>query len=136
MKMKEGERCRVESIIELFCDNKDAVYSVCITVIVVCLQSSNTVRWEEQIRPVKCFSQILLDSNPVAKFIVPDWGIQLTPVLGCRTGLPSYVAWRAGYENHVLESTLSLQSGTMNLATGCCLPSHAHSPLKPQNGSY
>jgi hypothetical protein len=34
------------------------------------------------------------------------------------TGLTAYVAWRAGTNNLMPESTLSPQSGTMNLATG------------------
>ncbi len=29
--------------------------------------------------------------SAVAKFIVTEWGIKLTPALGCRTGLPAYV---------------------------------------------
>ncbi len=34
--------------------------------------------------------------DPVAKFIVPEWGIKSILALGCRTGPPAYVAWRAG----------------------------------------
>jgi hypothetical protein len=30
---------------------------------------------------------------PVAKFLVPDWG---SMAVGCHTGTPAYVAWRAG----------------------------------------
>ncbi len=35
----------------------------------------------------------------VAKFIVPDWGLWLTPAKGCRTYPPAYVARRAGTRN-------------------------------------
>ncbi len=40
------------------------------------------------------FSPSLPALHSVAKFIVPDWRIQLTPAKGCRTGLPAYVARR------------------------------------------
>jgi len=73
--------------------------------------------------------------SSVAKFIVLDGGIKLTPAWGCRTGLPGYIGWHSGtttlcrvnfipcslagrYDNPMPESTLSLQSGNMNLGTG------------------
>jgi hypothetical protein len=34
--------------------------------------------------------------NSVAKFIVPEWGILLTPAYVCRTGLPAYICSQAG----------------------------------------
>ncbi len=66
-----------------------------------------------------------MEIQTVAKFIVPDWGILLTPAWGCRDGLTAYVvAWRAVTtntevldDNPMLVLTLSPQSGTMNWAT-------------------
>ncbi len=55
---------------------------------------------------------------PVAKFIVPEWGIYLTPVWGCRNGLLAYVAWRAGTTTYNVGVNFISHSGTMNLATG------------------
>ncbi len=58
--------------------------------------------------------------NPVAKFIVPDWGIKLAPAQGCRTGPPAYVhlySRRGAGTQPMPESTLSTKSGTMNLIT-------------------
>jgi hypothetical protein len=53
---------------------------------------------------VRAFSLIVWSSeawmrpnySPVAKFIAPERVVKLTPTLGCRTGLPVYLAWRAG----------------------------------------
>ncbi len=51
---------------------------------------------------------------PVAKFTVFDWLIWLTSAQGCRTGLPAYVAWRAGTRILRRSQLLSPQSVTMN----------------------
>jgi len=57
---------------------------------------------------------------PVTKFIVPDWGIQLTREYGCLVAPAcqpiSSVAGR--YDNPMPELTLSSQSEIMNLSTG------------------
>jgi hypothetical protein len=42
----------------------------------------------------------------------------LIPALGCRTGLPAYVAWRAGSTTLCRSQLYPPQSGTMNLITG------------------
>ncbi len=63
---------------------------------------------------------------PGAKFVDPDWGIQLTAAQGCRSGLPAYVAWRAGASSSRQPCAgvnfIPPPSVTMNLAnalTGC-----------------
>ncbi len=56
--------------------------------------------------------------DPVAKFMVPDQGIQLTPAQSFHAGLPAYISSLAGrYDNPMSELTLSPQPGSMNLAT-------------------
>jgi hypothetical protein len=60
----------------------------------------------------------LHDTTPVAKFIVPDWGdkVDSGKWLSYR---PAWLHRLAGqYDNPMTESTLSLQSGTITLATG------------------
>ncbi len=47
----------------------------------------------------------------------PWMGDIVDSCIGCRTGLPTSVAYRGRYVNPMQESTLSPQSGTMNLAT-------------------
>jgi hypothetical protein len=58
----------------------------------------------------------MLGLNSVAKFIVPDWGDIVNS--GCRTGLPAYLAWRAGTTTICQSQLYPPGSGTMNLATG------------------
>ncbi len=56
-------------------------------------------------------------TQPVAKFIVPDWGIKLTPAMGCRVGPPRLHRLAGRYDNPMAESTVSPKSGTMDFAT-------------------
>ncbi len=50
---------------------------------------------------------------PVAKFVVPDWGIKSS----CRTGQPAYVAWQAGTTTLCKNQLYPPQSETMNWAS-------------------
>jgi hypothetical protein len=54
---------------------------------------------------------------PVAKFIVPEWGILLTPANGCRASLLTYSmkSGGPGQQPYAGVNFIS-QSGTMNLA--------------------
>ncbi len=64
------------------------------------------------------FAALTVKVRHVAKFIVPYWGIKSTTALGCRTNLCSLMG---RYDNHMPQSTLSPQSGTMNRASdGYC----------------
>jgi hypothetical protein len=56
--------------------------------------------------------------NLVSKFIIPDWGDKVDSGRGLLYR-PDwlYIGWHAGTNNPMPESTLSLQSGTKNLAT-------------------
>jgi hypothetical protein len=56
------------------------------------------------------------EEQTVAKYLVPEWRI-VTPAYGFRTGLPAYVAWRAG-TTILCWSQLYPPMVTMNLATG------------------
>ncbi len=78
--------------------------SICCKTKLLCLLGGDSVfyacwrpeRWHPD--PLQSFSDAMSESEPrpVAKFIVPEWGIYLTPPQGCFIGLPSYVAWWAG----------------------------------------
>jgi hypothetical protein len=53
----------------------------------------------------------------VAKFIVPDWGLKLTPAQGCRTGPSGYIGWQANTTILYAGVNYIPHSGTMNLAS-------------------
>jgi hypothetical protein len=55
---------------------------------------------------------------PAAKFIVPDWGDKVDSGIGLLFRGPARLHRLAGrYDNPMQKSTISPQSGTMNLAT-------------------
>jgi hypothetical protein len=57
-----------------------------------------------------------VETIPVAKFIVPDWGDKFNSGIGCRTGPPGFIGWRAGTATLCQSRLYPPQSGTMNLA--------------------
>jgi hypothetical protein len=81
---------------------------------------------------------VLFRWHSVAKFIVPYWGIKTTMALGCCTGPPAYVAWRAGTttlcHSHQLYPP---QSGTMNWASGVAMiKRYIYNSIKPSFSAY
>jgi hypothetical protein len=76
-----------------------------------------------------------VETNPVAKFIVPDWGNKVNSGIGFRTGPPGFIGWRAGTTT-LCQSRLyppPPQSGTMNLVNATAhwstIPQDSHCAL-------
>ncbi len=81
-----------------------------------CTGPPGYICWQDGMNLATGLQRSLHPNHTVTKFIVPKWGMQLTPVQECRTGLPAYLAWWAGTTTLCHKSTLSPQSGTMNWA--------------------
>jgi hypothetical protein len=85
------------------------------TVSVLCIFSKWSLlkEWCER----RCLVSEYWCSCSLDNFIVPGWGIKLTPVQSCRSGPPAYIAWRRAVQQLYAGVNFIPQSGTMNLAT-------------------
>jgi len=67
-------------------------------------------------------SLLLVFQDPVAKFLVSDWGAIVDSVIGLSYRPASLCSLAGRYDNPIYAGVdLSLQSGTMNLATDSLL---------------
>ncbi len=69
-------------------------------------------------------------AGTVAKFIVPDWGDKVDYGIGLSYPPTSLVSLTGRYDNPMPLSTLSPQSGTMNLETLTVIVQHKSNPAE------